>query len=396
MTTPHAGGRLHAFDALRAAMMLLGIVLHTAVSYTVTPLREAWPYQDASRNVIFDFTAFIIHLFRMPTFFVMAGFFAALLYQREHGSGFISHRVRRLLLPMLAAWVVLSPIVRGAFAYAETGGGTAGWPAAVHVLRTDPYGFASGDANMMHLWFIYYLLMLSILGAISAWIARRLPEQVRATTMDRFAAVVSSGWGVLVLSAISTLTLIPMQVPGLDTPFSMIPAPRIVFAYGVFFAFGWLLHARKELIARFGTHPWRYLLAGLVVSLVYMTIVLAPVTGDPRVRHLQAIAAAALAMWLLIYGITGLFVRYFHAPRPIQRYLSDGAYWMYLIHLPFAIGFAGVLSPVALPAVVKFSLVVGATALVTIASYYAFVRSTAIGHFLNGRKYERAIPVPSP
>ena len=69
--------RLHSLDALRAAMMLLGLVLHSVVSYITIAIPEAWPYQDRQTSVAFDYLVFAIHLFRMPTFFVMAGFFAA-------------------------------------------------------------------------------------------------------------------------------------------------------------------------------------------------------------------------------------------------------------------------------------------------------------------------------
>jgi fucose 4-O-acetylase-like acetyltransferase len=69
--------RYHSLDALRAAMMLLGLVLHSAASYTRTPLRAAWPYHDTHNSIVFDLLLFFIHLFRMPIFFVVAGFFAA-------------------------------------------------------------------------------------------------------------------------------------------------------------------------------------------------------------------------------------------------------------------------------------------------------------------------------
>jgi hypothetical protein len=42
MTAPDAR-RYHSLDALRAAMMLLGIVLHSAVNYAVVSIGEAWP-----------------------------------------------------------------------------------------------------------------------------------------------------------------------------------------------------------------------------------------------------------------------------------------------------------------------------------------------------------------
>lgn len=67
--------RDHSLDALRAAMMLLGVVLHSAASYTVNAERTPWPYQDAQTTVGFDLLVFTIHIFRMPVFFLVAGFF---------------------------------------------------------------------------------------------------------------------------------------------------------------------------------------------------------------------------------------------------------------------------------------------------------------------------------
>jgi hypothetical protein len=46
MSAPLQFQRYHALDALRATMMLLGLVLHSAVSYTARPLGAAWPYHD--------------------------------------------------------------------------------------------------------------------------------------------------------------------------------------------------------------------------------------------------------------------------------------------------------------------------------------------------------------
>jgi uncharacterized protein (DUF433 family) len=64
-------------------MMLLGLVLHSAVSFCTLPLGRAWAYKDASTHVLFDVLVLFIHVFRMPLFFLMAGFFAAFLYYRR-------------------------------------------------------------------------------------------------------------------------------------------------------------------------------------------------------------------------------------------------------------------------------------------------------------------------
>lgn len=72
--------RYHSFDSLRATMMLLGLVLHTAINYMTFPTGDTWPYKDAQTSPTFDILVAFIHSFRMPTFFVIAGFFAAFQY----------------------------------------------------------------------------------------------------------------------------------------------------------------------------------------------------------------------------------------------------------------------------------------------------------------------------
>lgn len=43
---------------------------------------------------------------------------------------------------------------------------------------------------------------------------------------------------------------------------------------------------------------------------------------------------------------------------------------MYLIHLPFAIWIPGLLAPAALPALVKFSIVLSLTSIATVVTYH--------------------------
>src|SRR5688572_10278032 len=99
--------RYHSLDALRASMMRLGLVLHSAVSYVVFPLGPAWPYKDPNTSTLFDILVFVIHLFRMPVFFVAAGFFGALLMERGGPGAFFANRVKRVLLPLALFWPIL-------------------------------------------------------------------------------------------------------------------------------------------------------------------------------------------------------------------------------------------------------------------------------------------------
>src|SRR5690242_19159614 len=103
-----ASPRYQALNSLRAVMMLLGIYLHVTVAYSNT---GGWPYKQPELTGALNWTLGFIHLFRMPVFYVMAGFFAALLYERRGLRRFADNRVHRVLVPFVAGWLVLFPMV---------------------------------------------------------------------------------------------------------------------------------------------------------------------------------------------------------------------------------------------------------------------------------------------
>ena len=47
-------GRFHALDSLRAAMMLLGIVVHAGLWYSHMPRSRLWPFKNAQATVVAD------------------------------------------------------------------------------------------------------------------------------------------------------------------------------------------------------------------------------------------------------------------------------------------------------------------------------------------------------
>ena len=74
--------RFYGLDALRAIAMFMGIVLHAALPYVNFNIPD-WPSEKSSSEpitVIFQF----IHLWRMPLFFILSGFFSNLLITRHN------------------------------------------------------------------------------------------------------------------------------------------------------------------------------------------------------------------------------------------------------------------------------------------------------------------------
>ena len=385
--------RLHSIDSARALALLLGIVLHATMSFFL-----GLPARDASQSVTLSVTFFVIHLFRMSLFFLIAGFFAHLAFHRRGLRGFVKDRARRVLVPLTAGWAILAPPTIAAVVWG--------------LSRTYPDG-APGDAAtalaprgfpLVHLWFLYYLCLLYALvlagragfvaaldrsgllrQRIDAWVARALasrtaPLLLAAPTVALFALTPS--WAVWF---------------GIPTPDNgLAPQLPALVAYGTAFGFGWLLHrqvAALELLAR----QWRAnlaLAAGLTLAclaLVGPTPALESPTafaGGPALRWVYA-AAYALAIWTWTFGLLGAAVRFGSAESAVRRYLADASYWLYLVHPPIVFGLQVLVMDLPLPWTIKFPGVVALTMAILLASYHWLVRPTFLGELLNGRKYPR-------
>lgn len=383
--TAPAAQRYHSLDALRASMMLLGIVLHSAVSYAVVAMGEAWPYKDPQTSVVLDLMVFVIHLFRMPVFFVAAGFFAAMLMQRDGVRAFTVNRAKRVLLPLGLFWPIILPAVVAGFIYANSrAGGTLDMSAAESgpVLRRP---------LLAHLWFLWDLTIFYAAAALLAPLVSRLPESWSRRVDSAFGAVATTLAGALAMAVVTATTLLPMRGPGLDTSSALLPPIRVLVAYGVFFSFGWLLFRRRDILDSLATRWQASLLIGAAGAVAYLVVTVGQRVADPWRAHVAGCALGGLTIWMLIYGIVGAFVRLYDRPSPVVRYLADASYWMYIVHLPFTLVVPGLLAPSPLPAMVKFTITVAVTTAATLVSYHYLVRATAIGELLNGRRYPRGV-----
>jgi hypothetical protein len=106
--------RLPHLDALRACAMLLGIVLHAALAYSGVP----WVATDARAPALAG-AVVVIHGFRMELFFLLSGFFSAMLLERRGLRGMVRHRARRIGIPLLLGLGTVVPLVWGVVTWAS-------------------------------------------------------------------------------------------------------------------------------------------------------------------------------------------------------------------------------------------------------------------------------------
>ncbi len=357
-------GRYHALDSMRATMMMLGVYLHIVVGYSGD---GNWPYIDPNPTPALNFTLGIIHAFRMPAFFVIAGFFGSLLWDRRGPAAFATNRRDRVLWPFLVFWTLLFPPTLLAVAGRE--GAAALWASGEIWARLHP----------MHLWFLEYLLLLYGIGAGMAWWAGRWPagwmeriHRVYRWVLDR--PIAPLAWALL---SLGPLTWMRGNLKDCD---GFVPELPILAAYVPPFAFGWLLYHHRERIDRFARGAW-WNLAGAVAGY-----------GVYRAGAEWRAVGNVLLCWFLIFACLGLFLRYCAGRSAVWRYLSDASYWVYILHLPVVVGLQFALKDVGIPALGKIPIVLTLSMAILLVSYDWLARPTWVGALLNGRRWPRGLP----
>src|SRR5438874_8315692 len=147
--------RLHALDAVRGGALMLGIVFHATVSFLPSRI-PLWIVMDHERSATLAVLFHVLHAFRMTTFFLIAGFFAHMMFHRRGTRGFIVDRLKRIGIPLVAGWPILFAAIVGVTIWSAVR--TA---AATHAALPPTPPMAPFPAfPLTHLWFLYLLLIL--------------------------------------------------------------------------------------------------------------------------------------------------------------------------------------------------------------------------------------------
>jgi len=237
----------------------------------------------------------------------------------------------------------------------------------------------------MHLWFLYYLIMFSIVSFALGLTFKKLPKLsgiIHSSFDFVFKNIVLR---LIVFTLLTIAILLFMNRSWVATSTSLVPDINTFIFYFFFYMIGWVLYKSKSLLGSFKKYDYIFTIAGLVLYTWYFNM------DRSEMAIWLMITIRSLSCWLFIFGITGLFIRFASNHSPTMRYVSDSSYWVYLFHLPLTVIIPGLIADWNIPGVLKFLFVMSTTVIICFATYHYFVRGTFIGKFLNGRRYSRKL-----
>ena len=151
--------RIHSLDAVRSFALLLGVVIHVSLPFLPVISYLGFPFADKKSSFSLNIVLFVIHIFRMAVFFIIAGFFANLLIQKRGTAEFIRNRKKRILLPLL---VFIIPVTLGLLVPFIFGEYNPPGDIPENIKREASKNIIPFPLG--HLWFLYILVWTILLG----------------------------------------------------------------------------------------------------------------------------------------------------------------------------------------------------------------------------------------
>lgn len=392
--------RLHALDAVRAYALLLGVVLHTAAAFLAGFPMPIWTDEPSTTAAVIYY---VIHMFRMSAFFLIAGFFARMVVERRGINAFVKDRGKRIVVPLVVGLPVVLVTISLGFVLGALPHGVQFLQSIAEQQQEMATRLAEQSpgvaGNLAHLWFLYYLLIfyavaLGMRAAVGVLDARG----VLASASDRVVAFAMRGlWGPVVIALPLVLYHAPLagwvEWLGLPAPQVLTPQPAALVGYGVAFGLGWLLHRQVPLLLDLHRRWLVYLALAIALTIVCLAIAgPTPWWQGSRLAGAERLVYTAAYMtgqWCWIFAFVGAAVRFLSNPHPATRYLADASYWIYLMHMSTIIFFITLLRPYDWHWSIKFVVIAGGSMPILLASYHYLVRFTWIGAILNGRRHPR-------
>lgn len=363
--------RRHHLDAIRVSAILLLIPYHAA----------RYVQKGDGDPRIVDAAVWFVHTWHMPLFFAISGFLAASALRRSTAARQVRARFRRLGVPLVVGMLTVVPLAN--FFVIEA---AVLWPRKGAVPAKRELDLANVfNLTPRHLWFISYLLIISLL-AIGIWLAIQRAPRWGSAINRGFGLLMRSWWAVPLLASISAAILLTKTgwVAGGTESNSLIPTPTLFAYFGFFFGFGWLLSGQANLIEELKRGAWLRLGLGALIAvpaflLFYNNGDFTGNTGIPgtladiEALRVYGLFAVGVVCWLTLFGIWGVLARYVVKESRALRYLADASFWIYLVHIPFLVALQSTLSTTELAIPVRWGLAVSGTFALALGSY-ALVR----------------------
>lgn len=382
--------RLHHFDVLRAVMLLLIVLTHSAHAYDPT---LQWIVESPDRTWLAPVLS-SIPVFSMPGFFMISSILSIFLMRKRSYQDWAKGRILRVCVPLVAGILILSPItIWVASTAVQLGAAGETSSAFVGDLARD---FSALDRRWIgHLWFLSTLGIFTLI----AWVG--FARGVLMDGLNRASAFLVelesriSIWWTLVIAmgvwnfgAKALMYLIKMAI-GFEPALMAILNVDTLLGYFPMFMLGLLLGVSADLrTIMFKVTPFRT----IVLAISFAIYVLAAGVLVEEWRIARKLIGPALGTGIALF-LFGYLADKINKPSPMVKQISSLSYSVYLLHYPIANALALAFVSVSFNASLEFLAVIFLTYLLSFIAAWSVAQIGVLKFLFNGEPFWKRAPV---
>lgn len=290
--------RLNYLDNLKSAALLFGIIVH---SDNFVAASDGLPLvKELSTN------------FRMATFYLVAGFFAAMVLSKRGVPVFLRQRTMAVGIPLLLGLLLLNPLTIALEDNYRT------YLAARHGIEMS----LPAVSLLLHLWFLVCLLIYVLVTPLLVDILKsdRVSGWIKTIASPRTASIACFAITLVV-------TFYCLAVQAATHRLELDHTTRSVFFYAPFFVMGLALFVHEALEKVFYRVDLPTLAFG---ALLIVPMYLVP-QGE-TVWNISRYGGKAALSCGLTFALLWAFRRFVNVSTPLLASLSRSIYTMYLLH----------------------------------------------------------------
>ena len=246
---PTASGRLSELDWLRVLLVFAVFLHHVGMPFN----GDDWIIMNESSSKALDDFMVYFEQFRLPTLFLIAGVGANIVLNRKRPFAFLIDKVKRLLIPLCVGILLINPPQQ----YFKN-------PADLNSL-IGAYPELALRFESMHLWFIEYLFVFSLLAVPSFFMLKR---KIGTRFVSLLEFVAHKWWGLLSLGIALAILRTTLKIPFPSDSHGIENLSSSLF-YFFFFLMGMFLSQKPEIWQRLGASWKLHTVSFAVLSAVF-------------------------------------------------------------------------------------------------------------------------------
>jgi surface polysaccharide O-acyltransferase-like enzyme len=379
--------RIHYLDTLKVAVVYGILLYHSALPFTWT----SWLLSNPQKSIVLmAFTAFCFP-WGIPMMFLLSGADSWFALRSRSAMAFLQARFLRLVLPLAAGIVLLSPLQW----YLTTVGAQRSLPGLLQSYPTYLRGIRLSwtpewiGRYGYHLWFLGYLFAITVVVLPALELLKR-PAARRVIAAA--AELCQRSWALYAFA----LPYFVSQV-ALRTRYPAYQDWADIATYAFVFLAGYVLASERRFEAAIRGGIKLELAAG-VISTAGVGLMLLEAGGQPANQELRDVTFSLLwsvMVWSWLLAVLTLGMRWMDFRNRLTAYLAESILPFYVIHHPVVVFVASIVIPLPLGVWPKFLVVAGSALVVTLLVYETLIRRWAPARLVFGLR-PRAAPARRP